>query len=762
MSFLMKIVERVAKVMPDRAPDELRDGHEHIGKPYDRLDGRAKVTGAAKFAAEIELAGLVHAALVYSNIAKGTILSIDTALAEAALGVIAVITHENAPEMNAPALPHALSTDSAGDSVNVLNTVDVVYDGQPVAIVVADTLDRAEHAASLVRVLYLQQHALLSFEEAKGIAERPKQVVGEDAEVEKGNAEPALRQAPFSVDRLYKTPRYNQNAIEPHATTAVWNGNELTLYDATQYVRGVADTVAHIFSLEKGAVRVLSPFVGGGFGGKAAVWCHVQLCAAAAKVVKRPVRLALSRAGVYRIVGGRTLSEQRVALGARANGVLTSLIHTGVTANAMGNDWPEQFTFPARHLYAAENLRVDQTVARLNMTANSWMRAPGESIGTFALESAIDELAYALDMDPIELRKRNEPARDPVKDTPFSSRHLLEAYRRGAAKFRWADRPRQPGTMRDGDWRVGRGVASASYPMYRLQSAARVRINADGTALVQSSAQEMGMGTATVQTQHAAERLGLPMEKVRFEYGDTALPIGNQAGGSSQTVSIALAVQLAFEKVAAELLALAKKAKGSPLAGKSLAEVQARRGGLYLRERGEVGETYATLIARSGKDFVEAEAKAGQPLEMLKYSMHSFGAQFCEVRVHAQTGEVRIARWLGVFDVGRIVNPKLAFSQLRGAIVMGIGMTLTEETLFDERTGRIVNPNLSEYHLPVHADVPAIDVEVLDVPDPHTPMGARGIGEIGITGASAAIANAVFHATGKRIRELPITLDKLL
>ena len=763
MSIFSKVTEAVVQFLPDRDRDQLSEADRLIGKPLDRIDGRDKVTGKAKFSAEYPLDKLVYASLVYSTIAKGTIERIDTAEAEQSAGVLTVITHKNAPKMKDPPLfSPAGGTDAAGSKLNVLNTADILWNGQPVALVVADSIDRADHAASLVKITYKAAAALTSFAEGKSHAETPKDIMGEDTEVTHGDATAALRKAPFKVDRAYTTPRYNHNAIELHGTTAVWNGKKLTVYDSSQFVRGVADSLAKMFSIDKEDVRVLAPFVGGGFGGKGSMWSHVQLCVLAAKVSDRPVKLVLSREGVFRDVGGRTPSEQRVALGADETGKLTALIHTGVTATTFTNDFAEQFSFPARHLYAAENLYLTQSVVRLNTTANSFMRAPGESIGTFALESAMDELAYELAMDPVELRLRNDPERDPAKGTEFSSRHLKQAYRLGVEKFGWHLRKQEIRSQRDGDWLIGQGVATAFYPAYRFPAAARVRLNADGTAVVQSSAQEMGMGTSTVQTQHAAERLGLPMSKVRFEYGDTDLPQAPVAGGSNQTISVALAVQLACEKLQQELLSLAKKDSSSPLAGSHFDDVRACDSGLFRRDKREAGETYVAILARLNRDFLEAEAMSGRPLESLKYSMGSYGAQFCEARVNEVSGEIRISRWVGAFDTGRILNPKTARSQFMGGIIMGIGMALTEETLFDERSGRIANPTLAEYHVPVHADIPEIETYFLDIPDPHTPLGAHGIGEIGITGAAAAIANAVYHATGKRVRDLPITLDKLL
>ena len=763
MSLVSKVIGMVAQVLPDRAPDLLAEAHRVIGQPLDRLDGAAKVTGAATFSAEYALDGLVHAALVHSTVAKGRIVRIDAAEALACPGVIEVITHLNAPQMKAPPLTDGSGgSDNAGSSAPVLNTDRIFWNGQPVAVVVADTLERAEQAASRVRVAYASEAAAVSFDAAKPDAEKPKQVMGDDTDVAKGDAEAALSAAAFKVDHRYQTPRHNHNAIEPHATIAAWEGDRLTVYEPTQYVRGVADSLAKMFSLDKGHVKVLAPYVGGGFGGKGSMWSHVQLCVLAAKVVGRPVKLALTREGVFRLVGGRTPSDQRVALAADASGKLSALIHTGVTATSSSNYFPEQFSFPARHLYATENLLVGQRVVRLDTTPNTYMRAPGESIGSFALESAMDELSYALGIDPVELRIGNEPARDPAKGTEFSSRHLPAAFRLGAEKFGWSRRPREVGATRVGDWAIGQGVATAFYPVYRLPAAARVTLRSDGSALVQTSAQEMGMGTATAQTQHAAERLGLPMAKVRFEYGDSSLPKSNQAGGSSQTISVALAVQLACEKLHKALLALAKKGADSPLLAADIDTVVARDEGLFLNEPGGAGERYEAILKWADQGFVLAEAESGPALESLKYSMGSYGAQFCEVRVNTVSGEVRVSRWVGAFDTGRIINPKLAHSQFAGGIIMGIGMALTEETLFDERAGRVMNPSLAEYHVPVNADVPTIETCFLDIADPHTPIGAHGIGEIGITGVAAAIANAVYHATGKRIRELPITLDKLL
>jgi xanthine dehydrogenase YagR molybdenum-binding subunit len=731
-----------------------------IGQAIARVDGQAKVMGSAHFAAEVPFANLSYGALVHSSIARGRIASIDAGAAEAAPGVLLVMTHRNAPRLKAPLLMMADPKGAAASSLPVMQDDSIHWNGEPAAVVVAETQEQADHAATLVRVRYEARPGVTVFDEAKARAHAPDDVLGEPSKLSAGDAEAALAQAAFRIDQSYRTPRHNHCAIEPHAVTVAWEDGNLVVHDATQMLHLTRSTLAAVFELPEEKVRILSPFVGGGFGNKA-VWSHHVLAAAAARTVGRPVRLSLSREGVFRVTGGRTLTEQRVALGARADGTLAALIHTGTTGVTSHNMCPEQFSFPARHLYAADAYLIAQEVVELDMVANTFMRAPGESIGTFALESAIDELAEAMKLDPIALRGRLEPRTDPTSGKAFSARHLVEAYRRGAARFGWDRRSAVPRSQREGEWLIGHGVATATYPYYRMPGgAASIRLSADGRAVVKMGAHEMGMGTATVQAQHAAERLGLPMERVRFEYGDTALPAGTIAGGSSQTASIVANVAAAFDRLVDQLLALA--GDDSALAGLKREQVEARDGGLCARGDPARRESYVSILRRAGRDALECEASAPPANEVEKFSMHSYGAQFCEVRVNALTGETRVSRWVGSFDTGRILNPKTAASQFRGGIIMGLGLALTEATLFDERTGRIMNPSLAEYHVPVHLDVPKIDVIWNDIPDPHSPLGLRGIGEIGITGVGAAVANAVYNATGVRVRDLPITLDMLL
>jgi xanthine dehydrogenase YagR molybdenum-binding subunit len=515
-----------------------------------------------------------------------------------------------------------------------------------------------------------------------------------------------------------------------------------------------------VFDLDESQVHVTSPYVGGGFGSKT-FWQHHVLAAAAAKMAGRPVRMTLSREGVYRLVGGRSLTEQRVAIGASADGRFEAVVHTGTSAMTPHNALPEAFILQTQTLYRSDSFKLNVDVVRLNMLANTFMRAPGEAVGTFGLECAIDELAVKLGMDPIELRIRNEPEIDPIHGKPFSSRHLVEAWRVGAERFGWSARDPTPGAVRDGEWQVGMGCAAATYPYNRFPGgAARIVLTRDGRARVEIAAHEMGMGTSTAQTQVVAERLGLEMDQVTFAYADSVLPGAVMAGGSQQTAAIGAAVVAAQRVLVAALLQLA--GNDSPLAGLSPDEVGGLNGGLARLDDPSKGETYAAILARAQRDEVVAEALAPAPGEAQQWSMHSYGAMFCEARVNSVTGEVRVSRFLGSFDCGRILNAKTASSQFKGGVIMGLGLALMEETQFDERTGRIMNPSLAEYHVPVHMDVPEIEVIWTDIPDPHAPMGARGIGEIGITGVGAAVANAVFNATGKRIRDLPLTLDKLL
>ncbi len=745
---------------PAGNPDPLIRRHGLIGAPISRLDGPLKVKGDARFAAEFPLPGLVYAALAYSTIPKGRLTTLDVRAAESAPGVVLVMTYRNAPRMEPGPVFLTAEKAAAGDDLPIMQDDRIHWNGQPIAVVLAGTQEQADHAKSLIRATYAGEPAITAFAEAKTHAYQAS-FGGHELANARGDAEAALAAASFKVDNIYRTPFHNHNAMELHAATLAWDGDVLTVHDCAQGVAHVAWSLAQIFGINEEQVHVSAPFVGGGFGSKC-LWQHQILGAAAAKLAGRPVRVVLSREGVYRVVGGRAMTEQRVAIGAQGDGRFDALIQTGTTAKTPHNAIPEPFITPAMCLYSAGSVKLDVQAADMDMLANTFMRAPGEAVGSFPLECAIDELAEQIGIDPIELRIRNEPENDPTMGTPFSSRHLVEAYRSGAERFGWNQRDPRPGTRREGEWLIGVGCATATYPYYRMAGGAvRMTLGKDGHAKVAVAAHEMGMGTATVQTQVIAERLGLPLDHVTFSYGDTSLPGVVLAGGSQQTASIGAAVIAAQRELVAELLKLVRD--DSPLAGLAPDDVGSMHGGeLGKLDQPGRSESYASILAHAQRDEVTVEATAPPPVEPQQWSMHSYGALFCEVRVNAVTGETRVSRFLGSYDCGRILNAKTGASQFRGGIVMGLGLALMEETLFDERDGRVMNPSLAEYHVPVHMDVPEIDVIWTDIPDPHAPMGAHGIGEIGITGVGAAVANAVYNATGTRVRDLPITLDKVL
>ena len=725
-----------------------------VGRPTARRDGMAKATGAARFAAEHPYPGLAHAALVHATVARGTIAHIDTTAAAAVPGVLGVLTHLNAPRIRSPRranIVRDLGPSVSGSEINYLNTDQVFWDGQPIAVVVAETSAAANEAAKLVEVTYDEQPSRVDFAAEAKNATRAKGDITFRGTAKKGDAEAALAAAEVSVDLRYTTPGLQHNAIEPHSTIAVWDGDHLTVHDTTQATEATRNYLAWRFRVPPSHVRVRAEFVGGAFGGKFAVWPGTVIAAMAARAVGRPVRLALSRKAVSRATGGRTASTNRIALGAARDGRLTSLIHDSVTRVGRAGGLLEATTSPSRHLYGAESQLTRQNVVEMDLLPNTWLRAPGEAIGSFALESAMDELAHALSLDPITLRLRNEPQTDPTSGKKFSQRMLREAFETGAERFGWWERDPAPRSMRDGEWLVGMGTATAFHPALRLVADVKVRLHDDGSALVQCGFHEMGMGAATAQAQIAADALGVAYEKVRVDYGDSALPPGPLAGNSNQTATVATSVLAACAELSKKVAALARRTGTS---GQEPAAVLRAAGTPYLEAA--VGSTTRWGKLRSQGRFLSTF------LRDQRWSKAARGAQFCEARVNVDTGELRISRWLGMFDVGRVINPNTAASQLRGSVVMGIGMALSEQTLVDPRNGRTMSAGLDSYYVPVHADIPSIDVAWLDEPDPTMPLGIVGLGEVGMTGVAAAIANAVFHATGRRVRDLPITLDKVM
>jgi xanthine dehydrogenase YagR molybdenum-binding subunit len=720
-----------------------------------------KVCGRAPYAAEFRLPQMAHAVMVLSTIASGRVAQIDAQAMSGMPGVLAVLTHLNAPKL--PQSGKAAFKPPAGRMLSLLQDDAVLYNGQPIAVVVADTLEHAVAAARSADVRYALADAVLDFDRAKSSAHKPDKILEEEeADMQRGDVAAAWEASPARVEAVYTTPIEHHNPMEPHATVAAWAGDQLTLYDATQYVSGVKEAVSKTLGIPADTVTVINPYVGGGFGCKGSAWSHVVLAAMASREVHRPVKLVLDRTQMFGPVGNRPRTEQTLRLAARKDGALTAVQHGVVSETSVLEDWIEPSALVTRMLYASEAQATSHRLAKMNVATPTFMRAPGESTGSFALETALDELAYELKIDPVELRLRNHAERDLGKNLPFSSKSLRECYRLAADRFGWSRRPAAVAGLRDGPWRIGMGMATATYPTRRSPAAALVRITPDGRALVQCGSQDLGTGTYTVMTQVAADAIGLPLASVRFELGDSRMPHAPVSGGSQTAASVSPAVQAAGFAVRDKLIAMAGADSRSPLHGLPADRIMVADGWLRSRSDTGRGESVAELLQRAGAP-VEARAKSAPGDEKKQYSMHAFGAVFTEVRVDDRLGIVRVPRIVAVYGVGRVLNAKTAHSQLMGGIVWGVGMALFEETWRDLRNGRYVNGNLAEYHVPVNADIGRIDITVMPEHDPHVnPLGIKGIGEIGITGVAASIGNAVYHATGKRVRDLPITLDKLL
>jgi xanthine dehydrogenase YagR molybdenum-binding subunit len=696
-----------------------------IGTPLNRIDGPRKVTGAARYAYEYPVAGMCYVWPVQSTIAKGRIVSVDAQAARALPGVIAVLSHENAPRLRPIPNPVLGQLDT---DLDVFQSDAVAYRGQIAAAVVAETLEVARQAASLVAVRYEEQQHDVELRADRGGLYAPEALIlGMPTDTTQGDVEAALAAAPVSIDHTYTTPAEHNNPLEPHATVAVWgsDGASVTLYDANQGANWIRAEVAAAFELPPERVRVIAPYVGGGFGSKGFARPHVILAVMAARVAGRPAKLALTRQQMFALAGYRSPTIQRIRLGAERDGRMTAIAHDVVSQTSTRFEVTEQAAVLTRMMYAAPNRRTTHRLARLDVPENTWMRAPGECPGMFALESAMDELAVACGLDPIELRIRNEPAVDPETGRPFSSRGLVACLQEGAKRFGWQPRDPRPGMRVDGRWRIGTGVAASTYPSLQLPAAARIEVDRGERYRVSIAASDIGTGAWTALTQIAADALEVPVERVQLEIGDSALPQSGGAGGSSGTSSWGWAI------------------------------VEAAR---QLRLR--LHEGFGGIVPADG---LEATGTIETNPEAQQFSMHAFGAQFAEVHVNRDTGEVRVPRLLGLFAAGRIINPKTARSQFLGGMTMGLSMALHEHSVLDPHFGDFVNHDFAEYHIATNADVGTIDVTWIDEDDPHVnPMGAKGVGEIGIVGTAAAIANAVYHATGVRVRDLPITLDKLL
>lgn len=765
--------------------------NELIGKPVDRVDGRLKVTGQAKYSAEFGVKGLTYGVAVQSTISKGNIIRIDTSKAEMAPGVITVMTYKNAPRLKQPGAAPGGNKPGAvmlGEK-NLLPMQDenIHYNGQYVAVVVAGTFEQAVYAAGLVKVSYQEEKPLFEIEHASDKIYQPKQNMGQDIQFHRGDLSAGMGAAAVTIDETYITPVEHHNPMEPHATIAEWKGDHLEIHDATQNVLGARGGFAQLLGMPEEKVHVISLFLGGGFGCKGAFWPHSILAAMAAKLAKRPVKVVLDRQQMFSSNGHRSRTIQRVALGADNEGHLTAIRHDTTSETSQVHEFIEPSGLATTLLYACPNLQVTHNIVKLDKSTPTFMRAPGEASGTFAIESAMDELACKLKMDPVSLRMANYTDIDPQKNKPFSSKYLKECYSKGAEAIGWSQRNATPRSMREGKWLVGYGMATATYPANRSPASAKVRIYPDGKATGACCTQDIGTGTYTIMTQITAEALGIPLEKVSFKLGDSALPKGPGSGGSQSAASVGPAVRAAGLDAKSKAIHLSIADRVSPLYGLSETDILVEEGRMFSRQDNSKGESYAALLSRHKLPMLEGEAttnvstresKQKEPNKAVnsnpavqedeavqrdKYAFHSFGAHFVKVLVDPVHGMVRVAKIVSVMDIGTVLNQKTAESQIMGGAIFAIGMALMEETQYDPVKGRVITASLADYLVPVHADIPEMEVHFVGKPDPYiTPIGGRGIGEIGTTGAAAAIANAVFHATGKRVRNLPITPDKLL
>jgi len=730
-----------------------------VGKGVDRVDGRLKVTGQARYAVEVPVANVLYAVIVTSAHGKGKLDAVDVKAAEKAPGVIAVLT-----PFNAEKLPGTKAKVEGVDRVlQVLQDQGIPYADCPIAVVVADTWERACGAGELVTARYSGEGALTNLDANQSKSYQPK-TAGPRAKPDssRGDVDKGLQDAAVRVEQTYTTPVQHHNPMEMHGLTAVWHGKDtLTLYDTTQGIFSTRKKLATVFEIPVENVRVLSPFVGGGFGCKGSAWSHVALCALAARTVGRPVRLSLTRQQMFSLVGYRPHTIQKIALGAAKDGKLSATRHDVVSETSQFDEFSEPSAVVTRMLYACPNVATSHRLVRLDVPTPTFMRAPGEASGTFALEVAMDELAYALELDPLELRLRNYAERDGDEDKPWSSKTLRECYAQAAQKFGWSKRKLAPGSHKDGRLLIGWGMATATYPANQQGSSAVARLKRDGSVLVQAGTQDIGTGTYTIMAQIAADALGLPLERVRFELGDTSMPETPISGGSMTAASTGSAVKLAALDLKQKLLASA--GENPAFKGHKPEDLSLEDGALKLRSNPQKRITLQELMSGGNDAELRGHAKTEAKAERKSYSCHSFGAHFVEVSVDQDLRQVRVRRCVSAFAAGKILNAKTARSQFMGGMVWGIGFALHEHTVRDGRSGRIVTRDLADYHVPVHADIPDLTVIMVDEKDEHVnEIGAKGIGEIGITGMAAAVTNAVFHATGKRVRDLPITLDKLL
>ncbi|MFC6996126.1 xanthine dehydrogenase family protein molybdopterin-binding subunit [Rufibacter roseus] len=739
-----------------------------IGKPMDRVDGRVKVTGAAKYSAEIELPNMAHGVLVGSTIAKGRIKNIDTKAAERAPGVLAVLHYQNAPKVPGYVqAAHPTEPKPIGQPHRVFYDDKVYFNDQPIALVLADTLERAHYAAKLVKASYEEEKHTTNFAKNTDKAILPtaaKRNPRHGLNDYVRGKEDAYKNEPLKIESEYVIPSEMHNPMELQAIVAHWEADDkLTVYDKTQAVIGTQNAFAREWKIPVENVKVIATYVGGAFGNGLHTWPHETAAIIGAKKLGRPVKLMLTREQMFTMVGYRPHAWQKVGMSATPDGKITAITHEAIGQTSSYEEFTESTLQQTRMMYTSPNVTTRYRILPLDISTPIWMRGPGEATGAFALESALDEMAHVLKIDPLEFRLKNYTERDPEKNLPWSTKFLKEAMLMGAEKIGWSNRPMQPGTLRDGEWQVGYGMGVGTFGAHRGRATVKATLYPDGKVVMQCATTDIGPGTGTAMVQIAADNLGVAPEQITFELGSSLFPPSPSQGGSATVASVGSAVRAASIALKQKLASMATGNADSGFRGAKFEDLTFQNGQVSLNNSPGTKLTYSDILKQQGLPELEVteESKPGE--ERQKYSLYSYSVHFAEVKVHPLTGQARVTKMVSCADAGKIVNMKTAGNQMIGGAVGGIGMALTEGAVMDVRFGRYVTKDFAEYHVPVHADTPPVDVIFVDKPDfISTPMGTKGIGEIATIGVAPAIANAIFNATGKRVRELPITPDKLI
>jgi xanthine dehydrogenase YagR molybdenum-binding subunit len=749
-----------SEISLNQAPAHLRHG-SNIGQPLTRREGVLKVKGEARYAADNHPPGMLHAVMAVSRIARGRVTFLDVQAAKSHPGVVDVMTPANRPALAED--PDA-KTNPFMFRLDVLQNDRVRYANQPIAVVIAETLEAATEGAALLSPRYDALPARIGLDAGTSFVP-PAVGVGNPSEMRRGDVEAGLAAASKRIDAVYETPAQYHNAMEPHAIVAAWDGDMLSIDTPSQGLAMAQGRIAGLFGISPDNIHIRSPYLGGGFGSKGLLAGPQVLGILAARLVGKPVKLVLRREHMYGPVGHRAPTRQTLRMGVDAESLFTAIDHHAKTVSSSFDDFFEPAADASHTLYASPAIATSHEAVRIDTGTPMFMRAPGEATGSIALESAIDEMAWECGMDPLAFRLKNYAEVEPISGKPFSSKALRECYAQGAARFGWSKRPLAPRQRRDeAGLLVGWGMGTATFPALMFQAEARAVVRSDGTGVMETGAHDMGQGAWTAFAQIAADGLGLEADQVEFRSGTSDLPDAGIAGGSAHTATAGMAIHNAGAAVIAKLADLATGDQRSPLFGAGNAGVNARAGRLYRRDDESRSESYADILGRAGLAEIEARGKgAADPAAQSVYAMHAHGAVFAEVKVDPELGQIRVTRLVGAFAAGRIINPRMVRSQILGGMIWGVSFALHEQAITDRRSGRILNANLAEYHVPVNADVPSLEALMIEEHDPHVnALGIKGVGEIGVTGSAGAVANAVWHATGVRVRRFPIGIDDLV